>query len=132
MGIRAEESPKRAKYGRISKMGKWTIYKPIFEWSSEDVWTYIKKYKLPYCSLYDEGFTRLGCVVCPNIGGKKLKQHRDRFPVMYRILDKYLNELYHIQKAKGNLTLSYEEFMKWPDWKTKEQREYLQKQINML
>lgn len=31
LGIRAEESSKRAARGQISKMGKWTQYKPIFQ-----------------------------------------------------------------------------------------------------
>ena len=32
MGIRAEESAKRAKRGQIDTFRKWTIYKPIFSW----------------------------------------------------------------------------------------------------
>lgn len=38
---------------------------PIFDWTDEDVWAYIRDRNLPYCSLYDEGFERLGCIGCP-------------------------------------------------------------------
>lgn len=38
---------------------------PIIDWSTEDVWNYIKTNNLRYCSLYDEGFDRIGCVLCP-------------------------------------------------------------------
>lgn len=38
---------------------------PIIDWSDEDVWHFIKGKNLPYCSLYDEGFARLGCIGCP-------------------------------------------------------------------
>ena len=38
---------------------------PILEWSDNDVWNFIHKYNVPYCTLYDEGFKRLGCLFCP-------------------------------------------------------------------
>ena len=36
----------------------------VYNWLDGDVWTYIRERGLPYCSLYDEGFKRLGCIVC--------------------------------------------------------------------
>lgn len=39
--------------------------RPILYWNNEEVWEYIKSNSLPYCLLYDEGFKRLGCVLCP-------------------------------------------------------------------
>lgn len=32
---------------------------PILSFSEEDVWNYIKKYNLPYCSLYDKGYEEI-------------------------------------------------------------------------
>ena len=78
MGIRAEESTRRAARGKIDTLGKWIIYKPIFNWLEWEIWNYIDSHNLPYCSLYDEGFDRLGCVVCPFLSGKKLKMHKQR------------------------------------------------------
>ena len=72
MGIRAEESVRRAgrpRTDRIKKYGQ-TIYKPIFAWSEYHIWDYIDSHQLPYPSLYDEGFSRIGCVVCPFMMGK--------------------------------------------------------------
>jgi phosphoadenosine phosphosulfate reductase len=34
---------------------------PLLYWTWSDVWKYIKKYKLPYLSLYDKGYTSVGC-----------------------------------------------------------------------
>lgn len=41
------------------------ILNPIIDWSTAEVWEFIKTYDVPYCSLYDEGFKRLGCIGCP-------------------------------------------------------------------
>ena len=41
-------------------------------WSDGDVWDFIRDRKLEYCSLYNEGFTRLGCVGCPMAGKKRV------------------------------------------------------------
>lgn len=41
------------------------ILNPIIDWSDDDVWEFIKKYKIPYCELYDKGYKRLGCIGCP-------------------------------------------------------------------
>ena len=68
-GVRAAESIRRRNRGMVSQYHRGTIRKtmvnPIIDWSESDVWTYIREHKLPYCSLYDEGWSRLGCILCP-------------------------------------------------------------------
>lgn len=32
---------------------------PISSFNEEDIWNYIKKYNLPYCSLYDKGYEEI-------------------------------------------------------------------------
>lgn len=56
------------------------ILNPIVDWSEGDVWRFIRSRNLPYCSLYDEGFARLGCVACPMKGGKRMRADLDRWP----------------------------------------------------
>ena len=67
-GIRAEESPRRAKRGIVHDCllspGKRFV-NPIFHWKEAEVWEFIRAEGLPYCSVYDEGWRRLGCVPCP-------------------------------------------------------------------
>ena len=41
------------------------VLNPIYDWTTEEVWEFIKEYNVPYCELYDKGYTRLGCIGCP-------------------------------------------------------------------
>ena len=59
---------------------KKTTINPIIDWTDADVWAFIKANKIPYCSLYDEGFHRLGCVGCPMAGTKGRERDFRRWP----------------------------------------------------
>jgi len=101
MGIRAEESARRAARGRMDKLGKWAIYKPIFNWIEWEIWDHIDSHNLPTCSLYDEGFSRLGCVVCPFVDGRKLMKHKARWPKIYAGFEKAMQKLWDKGKPNG-------------------------------
>lgn len=57
-----------------------TLVNPIVRWTDQDVWDFIHAYHLPYCSLYDEGFARLGCIGCPLSGRKNMERDFERWP----------------------------------------------------
>lgn len=81
-GVRWAESSKRAKRKSVERCFKdssKTYVNPIIEWSDADVWEFIHAQQLPYCSLYDEGFKRLGCIMCP-MGGKNMIREAERWP----------------------------------------------------
>lgn len=48
-----------------------TTVNPIIEWEDREVWDFIKSNGIQYCSLYDEGFHRLGCIGCPMAGQRQ-------------------------------------------------------------
>ena len=98
MGLRAEESFRRAGRPKIDKFGKQVIYKPIFDWKEYHVWEFIEEHKLAYPSLYDEGFDRIGCVICPFLPYKNMRRiniHKARWPQYYKIFEKVVAERWH-------------------------------------
>lgn len=82
-GVRAAESVRRRKRQKVEKSTKdpLTSYLHlVFDWSTAEVWEYIHARGLDYCSLYDEGFKRLGCICCPMGGWRKQLQEAERWP----------------------------------------------------
>ena len=76
-GIRWQESSKRAKRQMSETCNKHKgkqFLHPIIDWTDKEVWEYIRTYKVPYCELYDKGFTRIGCIMCPMNTTKKKKE----------------------------------------------------------
>lgn len=120
MGLRAEESSNRAKRGQISyfkKLKQW-VYKPIFSWLEWEIWEYIESNHLPYCSLYDEGFHRLGCVICPFLcqnNQGQLNQHKKQWPKYYVAFEKAMRKLWDNRESERQIRLGYsnnfEEFL---------------------
>ena len=64
------------------------ILNPIIDWSADEVWEFIREYTVPYCELYDQGKTRLGCLGCPMQGSKGMIRDFELYP-KYKAL--YLN-----------------------------------------
>lgn len=94
VGIRAEESTRRRGRGRIDKYAGNVLFKPIFYWQEWMIWDYIENYNLQYCSLYDEGFDRLGCCVCPFILGKRQERAKKKWPQIYKAFEKAMEKLW--------------------------------------
>ena len=59
------DNPENEQLARFCPTKGKHILNPIIDWSNEDVWEFIREYNVPYCKLYDKGYTRLGCIGCP-------------------------------------------------------------------
>jgi len=112
MGLRAEESSMRAKrkqYEYIKRFKMWH-YKPIFYWLEWEIWDYIEANNLPYPSLYDEGFSRIGCVICPFICGKnqhQIERNRARWPKHYAAFEKAMRKHWDNKESKRQVEKGY-------------------------
>ena len=116
-GIRWAESGARRKRQIVE-----TCYKdpskryvhPIIDWTEDDVWEFIHQENLPYCSLYDEGFKRIGCVFCPMHRGRK--DDIERFPGFYKAYLRAFGKMLEARKKRGLNTVRWDtpkDVMNW-------------------
>jgi phosphoadenosine phosphosulfate reductase len=114
MGVRAAESPRRAKQWRefmVRDNGLRAI-NPILHWRDEDVWSFIYERKISYCGLYDQGFKRLGCVGCPMSGDGRKVQFR-QWPHFERAWRKAFRELWDTGRPSLARYGSADEMFEW-------------------
>lgn len=61
------------------------LISPIIHWTEADVWEFLNKVmEVPHCSLYDEGWHRLGCIGCPMSSAKQKQIENIRYPHVKR------------------------------------------------
>ena len=70
--LRRDQSPTRANLQTVEDFrlpaGK-TLRKisPLADWTTRDVWTYLTARKIPILSLYEQGYTSIGCRPCTSL-----------------------------------------------------------------
>lgn len=110
IGIRKEESSRRAKRGEISlnikgkrneeAFDQWSehgeqmvacvggkdkiLLSPILYWTAWDVWEFLNTNGIPHCELYDQGYARIGCICCPMSSLKQKRKDIERYPHVKR------------------------------------------------
>lgn len=61
------------------------LISPIIYWTEKDVWEFLNDVvKVPHCSLYDEGWHRIGCIGCPMSSAKQKRIENERYPHIKR------------------------------------------------
>jgi len=65
-GIRKDEHPARGNREEVEEKSdpSYLQANPILHWTEMDIWSYIIQQNLPYCDLYEQGYTSLGCMPC--------------------------------------------------------------------
>lgn len=159
IGIRKQESVRRAKRKEVSteikgkrseeSFDQWSeheenmvtcvsgkdkiLISPILDWSEQDVWDFLNINKIPHCELYDEGYTRIGCICCPMSSNKQKIKEIKNWPHVKRNWLKTIKWL--IDNGYVNYNFSDEEigFKWWISGKSYKQfyaDEFLQQKIN--
>lgn len=99
-----------------------TLVNPIIDWTDDEVWEFLNDIaKVPHCSLYDEGFKRLGCIGCPMASARARKLEFERYPkykqayirAMQKMVDNHPGQ---IRVATGELSEGGHSFTKWDEW----------------
>lgn len=101
-GVRAEESQSRKKLPFVDMYSpKKLIVNPLLHWNEGQVWDWIETHQLKYPSLYDEGYSRIGCILCPKQtdGGKQMDMKRfPKFTTAYKLA---FRKMIETRKRKG-------------------------------
>ena len=61
------------------------LISPIIHWTERDVWEFLNNVcRVPHCSLYDEGYRRIGCICCPMSSHRQKIKEMNRWPHVKR------------------------------------------------
>lgn len=86
------------------------VVNPIIDWNNEDVWMFINNEKLKYCKLYDEGFTRLGCIGCCMVSKKERERQFTKYP---KYKEQYIRTFDKMTKKHETTWKSGQEVFDW-------------------
>ncbi len=121
-GVRWAESQRRSKRQMtencVKGKGK-TFLHAIIDWQDVDVWQYIKERNIEYCKLYDQGYKRLGCIMCPMNGTRK--DEGDKYPKIrdawkraaFRYFENYGITNHIKPNSKSNPFKNKEQYWNW-------------------
>lgn len=61
------------------------LISPIFDWTEADVWYFLNEVvNVPHCCLYDQGYKRIGCILCPMSSYRQKVKEMKEFPHVKR------------------------------------------------
>ena len=143
MGVRKEESVRRSKYNDVAVISRRKehrdrtrtrtieeievnehkcikgkdklVVRPILDWTTEEIWEFIKQYKLPVNPCY-KTVGRVGCMLCPFSSRKQIEFYCENYPLYRRNLIKAL-EIFMQNSKKETYWSSPDEYFDW--WKSK-------------
>ncbi|MEM2925149.1 MAG: phosphoadenosine phosphosulfate reductase family protein [Methanocellales archaeon] len=113
IGQRKYESELRSRSQRIWKnpwVGNQVSASPIQNWTALHIWLYIFREKAEYNPLYEKGFDRIGCWLCPASSLAEFERIREIIPSSWEKWELYLKEY----ARKMNLP---EEWVKYGFWR---------------
>lgn len=78
-----------------------TLINPIVDFTDDDIWEFIRTNNIPYCSLYDEGWKRLGCVGCPLGNVASQRREFERWPQYRKMYVSTFDRMMEVRRREG-------------------------------
>lgn len=80
------------------------VVSPIIHWTDKDVWEFLNKVvEVPHCELYDQGWTRIGCICCPMANIKSTLRDIERWP---HVKEKWIQAIMEVRR-QGMVDIEY-------------------------
>ncbi len=133
IGVRGTESKDRKKLGAVTFYKGKNMIRPIFNWTDEEIWSYIIKNNLQYNPLYDQGWNRIGCIGCP-LNSKSQKRELASYPKYKENYLRAFEKMLEYRKSKGMETQwkTGEDVYRWWIGEVKKQESQIEGQCSMF
>lgn len=114
-GIRWAESSRRSKRQMVEACRRASVFflHPIIDWATSTVWDYLRERKIEYCPLYDEGWKRIGCVLCPM--SRDVEKQMARWPGIARAWRKISDAVWHTRHTRDTRHFTHPD-QQWEWW----------------
>lgn len=78
------------------------VANPIIDWETSDVMDFLTEEKVKLCSLYSEGWKRVGCIGCP-MAGKQRYTEFARYPTYKKAYIRAFDKMMEMRRLRGML-----------------------------
>jgi len=135
LGMRKYESAKRSKYDfdlneaikntgtKLNVPENWKRFLPIVNFKDEDVWLMLLHYNIKFNKMYEYGYHRCGCLICPYASNYVDMLTRQYYPYLIERWDYALEQNYKLYRIGDRLKWTLEEW-KMGKWKQGTSKEY--------
>lgn len=107
-----------------------TVLSPIYNWTTADIWDYIRQNNIHTNPLYECGYARVGCIGCPLATYKgRLKEFSD-YPKYKGMYISAFDRMLLVRKER-NMTVEWESGAEVFDWWIEEYKYNVKGQITM-
>ena len=87
-----------------------TVVNPIYEFTDEDLWRYIRENNIKLVDLYERGYKRVGCIGCPMATYKQKMKEFEDYPKYKEAWIRAFQRMVDKRKAEGKVDKE-----KWKD-----------------
>lgn len=104
LGVRWQESTGRKNNRKLVELCYKTqtrTVNPIVDWTESEIWEFHKKYNLMHNKLYDEGYSRVGCIGCPQKSKEARLKDFERYPKYKDQFIRTFDKMIKKRKSKG-------------------------------